>query len=142
MLLRRKIRNVQGGEEMCKIWDLQKRFVEVSAGGLLGNEAFVLVALPTPLLLEKHITVLGQGEKWNHGVSSLFFFFSFFGLLQEIQYKLKRELRDIDVILRLLLLLTLRGSRFYRDEVSVETEQIELDYKFPSPPQKSQNFVS
>jgi hypothetical protein len=24
----------------------------------------------------------------------------------------------------------LRGSRFYRDEVSVETEQIELDCKF------------
>ena len=41
----------------------KKRRVEVSAGGLLGNEAFVLVALPTPLLLEKHITVLGQGEK-------------------------------------------------------------------------------
>jgi hypothetical protein len=41
----------------------KKRRVEESAGGLLGNEAFVLGALPTPLLLEKHITVLGQGEK-------------------------------------------------------------------------------
>ncbi len=36
---------------------------EKSTGGLLGNEAFVLGTLPTPLLLEKHITVRGQGEK-------------------------------------------------------------------------------
>ena len=51
----------EGGRKKKKKRRKSKK--EKSAGGLLGNEAFVLGTLPTPLLLEKHITVRGQGEK-------------------------------------------------------------------------------